>query len=140
MAANQAIATGTLGGTPIANLLVYALDRRLSGTLVIEDPEKQKSAIGFRIGVPTKVKLGEAGLTLAELAVAARSVDEMHAASTLATARAANRLHGEVLVEEGLLEPGTLAELLAEQVARKVESLCRLSRESLFGYYDGQDF
>lgn len=140
MAANQALATGTLGGTPIANLLVYALDRRLSGTLVVEDQEQQKSAILFRHGVPAKVKLGELALTLAELVVEARAVDEAHAATTLATARAASRLHGEVLVEEGLLEPGTLTELLAEQVARKVEWLCRLSRESLFGYYDAQDF
>lgn len=140
MAVNQALATGTLGGTPIANLLVYALDRRLSGTLVVEDPGRQKSAVLFRLGVPTKVKLGEQGLTLAELAVAARAIDETHSAASFASSRATNRLHGEVLVEQGLLEPSALAELLAEQVSRKVEWLCRLARESLFGYYDGQDF
>jgi len=75
-------ATGTLGGTPIANLLVYALDRRLSGTLVIEDPQKQKSAIAFRRGIPSKVKLGPLVAPLSALAVAAGVLDEAKAEST----------------------------------------------------------
>ncbi|HVW28344.1 MAG TPA: DnaJ domain-containing protein [Polyangiaceae bacterium] len=133
-------ATGTLGGTPIANLLVYALDRRLSGTLVIEDPEKQKSAISFRRGVPARVKLGQLVSPLSELAVTVGAVDPMRARSTFDQARAAGRLHGDVLVAEGLIEPSTLIDLLVEQIGKKIESLCALPPESLFGYYDGQDF
>jgi curved DNA-binding protein CbpA len=133
-------AKGTLGGTPIANLLVYALDRRLSGTLVIEDPQKQKSAISFRRGIPSKVKLGPLVAALSELAVAAGVLDEARADATFEQSRAEGRLHGDVLESEGLVEPSALTELLVEQIAKKVEWLCGLSPESLFGYYDGQDF
>ncbi|HEX3596806.1 MAG TPA: J domain-containing protein, partial [Polyangiaceae bacterium] len=133
-------ATGTLGGTPLVNLLVYSLDRRLTGTLVIEDPGQQKSAIAFRRGIPMKVKLPEAAASLSELAVAQGIVDEAHATATFETSRAEGCLHGEVLVAEGLIEPSTLSELLAEQIGKKIEWLCSLPPESLFGYYDGQDF
>ena len=133
-------AKGTLGGTPISNLLVYALDCRLTGTLVIEDPEKQKSAISFRRGIPSKVKLGPLVAPLSELAVTAGVLDEAKAESTFEQSRAEKRLHGDVLESEGLVEPSVLADLLVEQVAKKVEWLCGLVPESLFGYYDGQDF
>jgi curved DNA-binding protein CbpA len=133
-------AKGTLGSTPISNLLVYALDRRLTGTLVIEDPEKQKSAISFRRGIPSKVKLGPLVAPLSELAVTAGVLDEAKAESTFEQSRAEKRLHGDVLESEGLVEPSALADLLVEQVAKKVEWLCGLVPESLFGYYDGQDF
>jgi curved DNA-binding protein CbpA len=140
MAAQQALATGTLGGTPIANLLVYLLDRKLTGTLVIEDPEHQKHAILFRRGIPAKVKLEGSVAPLAELAVAHEAIDEASAESTFATARAEGKLHGEVLVRDGFLEPAALAELLSEQIALKIEWLCGLPPESVFGYYDAQDF
>ncbi|HEX4338229.1 MAG TPA: DnaJ domain-containing protein [Polyangiaceae bacterium] len=133
-------ATGTLGGTPIANLLVYTLDRRLSGTLVLEDPGQQKSAILFQRGVPVKVKLAEPFALLSELAIESGAVDEAHATSSFEASRAEERLHGEALVAEGLIEPGTLADLLVEQIARKIERLCELPPETHFGYYDEQDF
>lgn len=138
MAAQQA--TGSLGATPIANLLVYALDRRLTGTLVIEDPHQQKSAIAFRHGVPAKVKLGELVAPLSELVVESGAVDGASAAATFEASRVEGHLHGETLVAGGFLEPGALTELLAEQVARKIEWLSGLPPESLYGYYDGQDF
>ncbi len=140
MVAQQPQATGTLGGTPVLNLLVYALDRELTGTLVIEDHRNLKSAIRLVVGAPVKVKLPEPAALLSEILVGMGAIDAAVAAATWQTAEGARRLHGDVLVEEGFVERDVVTEALAEQVARKVEWLCSLRPESLYGYYDGQDF
>ncbi len=139
MAAQQAVATGTLGGTPIANLLIYVLDRRLTGTLVIEDHRFLKSAVSFRLGVPFKVKIAEEGLYLSEVLVDLRLIDSDVAASSFESARALGRLHGQSLLDEGLVEQDALGEALGEQVLRKIEWLCKLRPESMYGYYEGDD-
>ena len=133
-------ATGTLAATPISNLLVYALDRRLSGTLVLEDPVQQKRAISFRRGVPLKVKLAELVAPLSELLVSAGVVDQSTAEATYEESRAQGVLHGRVLVAQGLVDESALVDLLAEQVGKKIEWVCGLPRDTVYGYYDGQDF
>ncbi|HEX4478339.1 MAG TPA: DnaJ domain-containing protein [Polyangiaceae bacterium] len=139
MAAQQAVATGTLGGTPIANLLIYVLDRRLTGTLVIEDHRFRKSAVSFRLGVPFKVKVAEEGLYLSEVLVDLRLIDSDVALSSFESSRGLGRLHGQSLLDEGLIEQDALAEALGEQMLRKIEWLCKLRPESMYGYYEGDD-
>src|ERR1041385_3587187 len=63
-------ATGRLVSTPLSSLLIYAPDRRLTGTIVIEDESKAKSAIVVRDGTPTKVKVGARVARLANVVVA----------------------------------------------------------------------
>jgi hypothetical protein len=48
-------AQGTLVETPLSHLLVYALDHRLEGTLVIEEPGQRRHAVYFSAGAPTIV-------------------------------------------------------------------------------------
>jgi curved DNA-binding protein CbpA len=140
MVAQQAQATGTLGATPIANLLVYALDRKLSGTLVIEDHRARKSAIAFRAGAPVKVKIPDSVALLSEVLVKMGALDAEGAAATFESARGRQSLHGALLVADGFVEEAALASALAEQVALKIEWLCGLRAESVYGYYDAQDF
>jgi curved DNA-binding protein CbpA len=140
MVAQQAQATGTLGSTPVANLLVYVLDRRLSGTLVIEDHRHRKSAISFRGGAPVKVRIPEATLRLSDVLVTQRVLDVETAEATFAAAQERQMLHGEALVEDGKVERRVVADALVEQVLLKVEWLCGLRPESVFGYYDGVDY
>ncbi|MBM4364067.1 MAG: hypothetical protein FJ104_15410, partial [Deltaproteobacteria bacterium] len=133
-------ATGTLGATPLSNLLIYVLDRRLTGTLVLEDYRARKAAIRLVGGVPLKVRLPEQAHTLAEVAAAEHRLDAPTLESTYDVARATGRLHGAVLVEQGRVTAPDLRRLLAEQVACKVEWLCTLRPDTQFGYYDGHDF
>src|SRR5260221_7213011 len=108
MALQQALATGTLGSTPVANLLVYVLDRRLTGTLVIEDPEQRKSAIVFRHGAPIRGKVAEPVSVLSQVLVTMEAIDPAIASTSFESARAQGRLHGDVLVADRLIEPSTL--------------------------------
>ena len=59
MNAPKASATGNLAKTPVPELLVYALDRSLEGTLVLEETDGKKSAIYFQNGAPAKVKTAD---------------------------------------------------------------------------------
>ena len=120
MAAPQASATGTLGSTPLPNLLVYSLDRRLTGTLVLEDDQSRKSAILFRAGAPVKVKPGESVARLSDVIVELRLTDAETAASVEAEAKAQKKLYGQALVARGVMDASTLEEALEEQVLKRV--------------------
>ena len=47
-------AKGLLAATPFAHLLIYALDRRLTGTIVFEEPSHAKHAIYLVDGAPAQ--------------------------------------------------------------------------------------
>jgi curved DNA-binding protein CbpA len=140
MSAQQATATGTLGATPIANLLIYALDRRLTGTLVIEDPQARKSAVSFQTGAPVKVKLPEPVALLSEVLVGMRAIDTPSATDIYGIAEKDSRLFGSVLLERTDVDAATLGDALIEQVAQKLQWLSMLPPLAVYGYYDGQDF
>jgi curved DNA-binding protein CbpA len=139
MAAPQATATGTLGSTPLPNLLVYSLDRRLTGTLVLEDEQSRKSAILFRAGAPAKVKLGESVARLSDVVVALRLTDADTAAAVETEAKARQQLYGQALVEGGVIDVMSLDEALEEQVVKRVEWLCGQGPGTVYGYYDDID-
>ena len=136
----QATATGTLGGTPIASLLVYCLDRRLTGTLVVEDHRHRKSAVALVEGAPTKVKVPEEIARLSAVLVENGVLPADQAEDTFAAAAASGSLHGRWLVEQSLIGAAEVKDALSEQVCRKVEWLCTLKPESVYGFYDKQDF
>src|ERR1044071_7166887 len=50
-------ATGNLASSPFCELLVYALGQNLSGSLVLECPDRTKHAIRFRAGAPVKARV-----------------------------------------------------------------------------------
>jgi len=139
MAGPQATATGTLASTPLANLFIYALDRRLTGTLVLEDPVGRKSAVLFRSGAPNKVKTGEAVARLSDVLVGLHLVDRDPVTQAELASQAEKILLGRALVGRGLLDEESLAEALEEQMLRRVEWLCSLDPKSVYGYYDGID-
>ncbi|MFO7177641.1 MAG: DnaJ domain-containing protein [Pseudomonadota bacterium] len=136
MSARKATATGTLQTTPVVNLLVYALDQRLDGTLVLEEGDGTKHAVYFAQGAPAKVRLGVPGLYLGEVLVGLGVLSEEVRQRTLAEALGSRRLHGEVLLEHGALDEATLRDGLREQVGKKVEYLAGLPPSTVYGYYD----
>ncbi|HVU00235.1 MAG TPA: J domain-containing protein [Polyangiaceae bacterium] len=140
MSGAQATATGTLGATPLANLLVYSLDKVLTGTMVFEDPMGRKAAVLFRGGAPLKVKLPEAEHLLSELLVEMKEIDRATADDLWAVAARDSQPFGRVLLERTGVQEATLDEALTEQVYRKLETVALLDPATVYGYYDGVDF
>ena len=133
-------ATGTLEKTPILHLLVSALEHKSSGTLVIETPLGARSALLFDRGIPAKFKTAEPverfGSVLAKLGW----LDELSVEKSFEDAAASGKLHGEYLVEAGVLAAAVVARGLRSQLLRKLQWACKLAPKSVFGMYDGQDF
>jgi hypothetical protein len=54
-----AAASGVLAKTPLLHLLIYALDRKLSGSIELLSPEKRAAVIVFGTGQPVKIRTSE---------------------------------------------------------------------------------
>jgi curved DNA-binding protein CbpA len=135
MSAPEPVATGTLDNTPLPHLLVYALDRRLTGTLVIEAPGSKKSALWFYEGAPAKAKTAEPIVHLGRLLLEMGAIDEATHNHTLSRVAKERLRHGRVLLEEGVIDEATLEAALREQLARQVIWMFTLPTESAYGYY-----
>src|SRR5687767_4970239 len=97
-------AQGTLQQTPLLHLLVYALDRHLSGTLVLEDPTRRKHAVLFAAGVPSKARPAEAVRRLGEILLEVGACQEPVIAAALEQGKAERRLLGQVLLQQGAVD------------------------------------
>src|SRR5882724_333413 len=133
-------AQGSLEATPLGHLLVYGLDRLLTGTLVLEEPTGRRHAIYFDGGGPAKAKVQDAILFLGRVFVDQRAISEEIYEHTLAKAMERGMLHGQVLLQEGAIDERTLREGLREQLSRQVLWMFSLPPDTLFGYYDRQNF
>jgi curved DNA-binding protein CbpA len=133
-------ATGSLQVTPLSNLLVYVLDRQLDGTLVLEDPARARSAIWFDHGSPAKAKTAQPVIYLGRLLLELGEIDEATLNRTLAQVAEQRKLHGQILITEGAIDGATLKEALEEQVARQVTWMFTLPPQTLYGFYEKQNF
>jgi len=113
-------AQGSLEATPLGHLLVYGLDRLLTGTLVLEEPTGRRHAIYFDGGGPAKAKVQDPILFLGRVLVEQKAISEDVYERTLATATERGVLHGQVLLEAGAVDERTLREGLREQLSRQV--------------------
>lgn len=136
----EATATGNLQATPFGHLLVYLLDRGLTGTLVLEEPSGDKHAIWFDAGAPAKVKTASPITYLGQVLVEQRAITREVYERSLQGALRERRLHGQVLLETGAIELRVLKDALREQLARQVLWLFKLGPSTAYGYYDGINF
>lgn len=139
MTATKATATGTLAQTPLAHLLVYMLDKQLSGTVVVEDAARNKNAVLVAQGAPTKAKTADPVAPLGELLVQQGALKASERDAALGRARAEGKLLGESLVACGAVDSSAVTDALIEQLARRLEWLAGLSG-GIYGFYDAQDF
>ena len=135
-------ATGSLGKKPLAHLLIYALDRRLTGTfeLVSDGAEGPTSAHivvteGQILRVGTSDPVTYLGHVLYELGF----IDDTKLSMSLALVAATKRLHGQVLLEDQTITPEQLAEALRQQRARKLSFAFALSDKTTFAFYPDVD-
>ncbi len=136
----EATATGNLQTTPFGHLLVYLLDRGLTGSLVLEEPSGEKHAVWFETGAPAKVKTATPVTYLGQILVEQRAITREVYERTLQGALHERRLHGQVLIETGAIDSRVLREALREQLARQVLWLFKLQPVTMYGYYDGVNF
>lgn len=130
---------GSLEQTPLAHLLVTALDRRATGTLVLEEPGGERHGLYFEAGLPRKVKTAAPVIHLGELLLQGGAISRPTYEATLARARSSRRLHGQVLLAERLIEPYTLRSALSEQLCRQVTWLFERPSQTQFGFFDREN-
>lgn len=130
-------ATGNLTSTPFCELLVYALSQALSGSLVLECPDRTKHAILFAAGVPAKARVNNTGTRLGQVLLQLGSIE----AEALRGALEADteELLGQRLFAQGALDPNALASGLTEQLLRQLSWLSGAPPATAFAYYAGVD-
>jgi tetratricopeptide (TPR) repeat protein len=137
-----AAASGVLAKTPLLHLLIYALDRKLSGSIELLSPEKRAAVIVFGTGQPVKIRTSEPvaylGGVLKELGYLTEAQLTRSLADLAKSKATRPTLHGELLVAEGTIDAAKLKAGLREQLARKIRHAAAMSPETAYAYY--QDF
>jgi curved DNA-binding protein CbpA len=129
-------ASGTLSATPLPNLLAYMLDRALTGTLVVEDPAGQKSAVSFEHGQPTRACTAESVVLIGQVLVELGLLDRSAAERAAEQASARRTLYGAYLVAHESLPPDRMEEALREQFRQRIRWMFSLPPTSVYGFYD----
>lgn len=131
-------ATGNLTSTPFCELLVYALGQNLTGSLVLECPDRSKHAVGFVSGVAVKARVHAPELRLGELLCARRLLDPA-LCEEVAREGAESGLFGARLCARGALDEKTLSSTLDEQLYEQLGWLSRAPSTTAFAYFAGTD-
>ena len=132
-------ATGSFVKTPFPHLLVYALERRLTGTFELSHNALSVATMLVINGCPAKVRTSEPIHHLGTVMMELGMITPEQLQVSLARMQESPRLQGQILLELGLTDPPRLEAGLRSQVERKVEHLFGLSTETMFSYYDGID-
>ena len=133
-------AKGSLAATPLAHLLIYALDHRLTGTIVFAEPSQAKHAVYFVDGAPAQARAQSPVALLGELVRERGVLDAAGVDAAVAEATAAGRKLGQVLVERGVLDAALVETLLREQIVRRLEFFASLPDATAYGYYQQTNF
>jgi hypothetical protein len=136
-------ASGTFAKTPFLHLLVYALEKRLTGSIEIFSPDRRTATILFAEGQPAKVRTGEPVAYLGRILLEGGHLTDQQLTESLvdlAKAKAAGAmLHGALLIEKGRIDAATLRASLREQLARKLKYVAGMPSDSAYAYFSGFD-
>jgi tetratricopeptide (TPR) repeat protein len=136
-------ANGTLAKTPLVHLLLYMLDKKLSGTLELLAPDRRSVTVVFVAGQPAKVRTSESvaylGRVLHELGFLTEEQLTRSLADLAKQKAVGRRLHGELLMSQGLVDQAKVDKGLREQIARKLRHAAGLPPETSYGYFDGYE-
>lgn len=132
-----------LAKTPFLHLLVYALEKELSGSFELFAPDKRTAAILFVKGYPAKVRTSEPVAYLGRVLLELGHVtdDQLSRSLTdLGKAKAERpMLHGQLLLGQGVIDAAKLKAGLQEQLSRKLRYAAGIPSETKYAYYDGFD-
>lgn len=126
--------SGSLSQAPLLNLVVLALDRKLSGTLVISDPIAGKAEISLRQGSVSNLRTASSVARLGDVLVSLCGVREPSIEKAVGTA-SGPKLLGQKLVQAGVIDDVTLQGALREQLLRRIAWVGSLPPAASFDYY-----
>jgi curved DNA-binding protein CbpA len=137
MGTTEPTATGTLASTPFCELLVYSLAQGLSGSLVLECPDRTKHALLLQAGSPVKARVDAPATWLGKLLLQSGTID----AAALARAEAGpqEQLFGQRLFSQGAIDAPTLVQALRAQLLDQLSWLARAPEATAFAYYANVD-
>jgi len=131
-------AQGSLEKTPFVHLLVYMADRRVSGTLVLAEPDQapgEEHAIYFLEGTASKFRTGKPIAHLGRVLFELGYLSEQALNESLAAIAGRRELHGEYLCRMGVIDRATLLVALNEQAQRKIAYLFGLPKATVFAFF-----
>jgi hypothetical protein len=132
-------ATGTLAQKPLAHLVIYSLERRLTGTLELHDPRGERASVVLHEGMIHKVDTSEHVAYLGRVLFELGYVDEETLGRSLTDLASTRRLHGLLLRERGAVTDGQLQEGLRELRLRKLHHAFTMPAATSFAYYNKVD-
>lgn len=133
-------AIGTLAATPLAHALIYARNRRLTGRLELITTDDRRADVSIWQGSITAVTTTPVGMCpggfFGAIAYELGFIDSATLDETLLEIAKTKQLHGEVLIAQKAITEAQRAEVLVEQIHRKVHHLFSLSDETKYAFYD----
>jgi tetratricopeptide (TPR) repeat protein len=132
-------AEGTFARTPFVQVLVYVLERSLTGTIEIIHPGGPWASILVLEGQPAKGRTSEPVAYLGSVLHQLGYIDDSSLNSSLGRMATERKLHGQILLEMGKITPDQLSDGLRAQLVQKIEHLFDWPPETHFAYYDGFD-
>jgi tetratricopeptide (TPR) repeat protein len=130
-------AKGSLAQRPLAHLLIYVLDRELSGSFELLTEQGAHVHIVVQGGKVARVATSEPVAYLGHVLYEAGVIDDGQLSQSLAVVAATKRLHGQVLLARGLIDARGLADALRRQRARKLHHAFELPPETTYAFYPG---
>jgi curved DNA-binding protein CbpA len=131
---------GTLENTSFGQLLVHALDHRLTGTLVLEEPGGTRHGIYLEAGTPKKAKVAAPVGYLGDVLLDAGAITPAVHARAIERSQREHVLFGQLLLDEGVISERTLGLGLREHLSRKLVWLFAQPLATQYGYFDGENF
>jgi hypothetical protein len=127
-------AEGDLGRTPFAHLLVYALDRSLTGALHLVDPAGVAHIVHLERGGAVRVRSSDGYALLGDMLVESGAVSRQLVEKALE----AKGPVGDMLVLTGCLDRETLEQVADAQLLRRMLRLFDLPPETTYRYVEGE--
>ena len=132
-------AEGTFARTPFVQVLVYVLERALTGTIEIIHPGGPWASVLVLEGQPSKGRTSEPIAYLGNVLHELGYIDDGTLNSSLAHMAKERKLHGQILLGMGKISESQLHDALRAQLVRKLEHIFDWPAETRFAYYDGFD-
>ncbi len=128
------IAQGDFSKTPFAHILVYLWERRMGGTLEINDGANEVS-IYFREGTPVKVRSSIFGRDLGNVLKTLNLITEEQLNSCKDEIDKKGGLQGQVLVRQEAIDATTLIRGLREQMLAKLTDVFAMTGAT-YAFYE----
>jgi hypothetical protein len=138
-------ASGSLERTPFSHVLLYILDRALSGSLILTETTRESEpplehAVYFQDGIPCKVHTGVRVAPLGPLLVAYDVIDQMQLeAEPISQPPVHEATLERELIESGLARTDQIAEARNEQLGERLSYLFSLPPATRYAFYNGFD-